>query len=82
MNKTIKLYKGKKMVYINYIIKIAIILIGIFFLTGIAMPANMNPVFIRTMGVIFILYGTYRILRFRTRIKEKILEEDEDEDQS
>jgi nucleoside recognition membrane protein YjiH len=56
---------------LNYGVKILIILIGIVLLSGFFKPDNLmvdSSVF-RVMGVVFILYGIYRIIVYRNALR-------------
>jgi hypothetical protein len=55
---------------INYIIKIAIIIIGIIFISGIIPAPNSDTTMLRVMGGVFILFGVYRIVLYRMKYKE------------
>lgn len=76
--------KLNKMLHIvNYIIKIAIIIIGIIFISGIIPAPNNDNTLFRVMGGVFILFGIYRIVLYRMKYKEynfKKSEEEKDEE--
>jgi hypothetical protein len=68
---------------INYTVRAAIIIIGITLLTDILLPENANTSFIKIMGVIFILFGTYRIITYYShtrRYKSLKIRGDENDD--
>ena len=65
---------------INYAIKSFIIIVGIVFLSGVATPANGDATLFRVMGVVFILFGVYRIILYRTKVKQYNLAADDEED--
>lgn len=54
---------------INYGVRAIIILIGILLLSGIIDPPEQDTSFIRIMGVIFILFGLYRIIIYHSQLK-------------
>lgn len=55
---------------INYAIRGLIILIGIFLLSGAYNNDRMDASLLRVMGAIFILFGVYRIVLYRTQMKK------------
>jgi len=54
---------------INYIIRTFIIIMGIIFVSGIVVPPSGDTTVYRVMGVIFILFGIYRIVMYRRKLK-------------
>lgn len=64
---------------INYFVKGLIILIGLLFIIfgGDLMPQDADPIMFRVFGVIFILFGIYRVLLYRAN-KKKYKFKDED----
>ena len=65
---------------INYFVKGLIILIGLLFIIfgGDMMPNNADPIMFRVFGVIFILFGIYRVLLYRANKKKYKFRNDED----
>jgi len=57
-------------VFLNYAVKALIIVVGILFVTGVLFPNEGDKTLYRVMGTIFILYGIYRIIVFREKIKK------------
>ena len=55
---------------VNYIIRILIIVIGIIFVSGLIVPADGDVTRFRVMGVIFILFGFYRVAMYRMKSKQ------------
>jgi len=68
--------------YINYIIKIAIIIIGIIFASGILAPSHEDINMFRIMGGVFILFGVYRIVIYKMKHREYNFKKVEEEDES
>ncbi|MFA6571242.1 MAG: hypothetical protein WCT77_08395 [Bacteroidota bacterium] len=66
---------------LNYSIRTLIIVIGVLMVTGVLTPPGADPTIAKALGIIFILYGLYRIIRFRTRTIQLKKEEDEDENE-
>ncbi len=69
---------------LNYGIRILIIILGILFVFDVFGLSRGDVVMIRSLGVIMILFGIYRILSYRTavsRYKNINQEEDEDDDE-
>ena len=64
---------------INYVIRILIIVIGAVFASGIFTPKSQDSGMMRIMGIVLILWGLYRILTYRTRVKQ-LDREQNDED--
>lgn len=59
---------------INYSIRIIIIILGIVILSGIFVPEGSDPTMMRIFGIVFILFGFYRLALYRAnrkRYKEK-----------
>ena len=54
---------------INYIVKIFIIIMGFVFLSGVVVPPSGEASLYRVMGVVFILFGIYRIVIYKRKIK-------------
>jgi Ca2+/H+ antiporter len=69
---------------INYSVRILIIIIGILFLSGFITPANGDTTLYNVMGIIFILFGTYRIALYRMKTKQYnfMLNNDDENDDS
>jgi len=63
---------------INYSIRILIVLIGIILISGL-LPTHgfQNERMVKVFGGIFILYGVYRIVVYKARLKQLKREEDE-----
>ena len=54
---------------INYGIRILIILLGLLFVSGILMPEDFDPTMMRVFGVVFVLFGFYRLALYRAKKK-------------
>jgi Ca2+/Na+ antiporter len=67
---------------LNYVVKIAIIIIGIIMLSGVIIPDNGDTTLYRIMGVVFILFGVYRIVMYKTKRKERLQDEEDYNDQN
>lgn len=53
---------------LNYVVRIAIIIVGILLLSGIVMPPNTDATMVKVMGGILILWGIFRIVTYRTKM--------------
>lgn len=64
---------------INYGVRIIIVVIGILLLSGLILD-EIEPQFRITVGIVFLLFGLYRISLLYTQEKRyKFMREDEDE---
>lgn len=54
---------------INYSIRILIILLGLVFVSGLLMPEGSDPTMMRVFGVVFVLFGFYRLALYRANRK-------------
>lgn len=61
---------------LNYAVRILIIAIGVVFLLDIVTIPNTEPFVVKVMGLIFVLWGVFRIVTYRVHLKE--MQEDED----
>ncbi len=64
--------QGKKYLFsktINYGIRGLIVILGILLLSGVIYSENTDPGLRRLFGAVCILYGVYRIVIYRTKIK-------------
>lgn len=61
---------------LNYAVRILIIVIGVVFLLDIVTIPNTEPFVVKVMGLIFVLWGVFRIVTYRAHLKE--MQEDED----
>lgn len=69
---------------INYTVRGMIILLGVLLLSGIINVGSADSTFLKVMGVVFILFGIYRISIYRMQSKKynfSISEEDNDENE-
>ncbi len=67
---------------INYSIRILIIIIGILLISGILSSPEWDDSFLRIMGVVFILFGIYRVIIYRSQVKRyNFSREEEDENE-
>ena len=68
---------------LNYTVRGAIVLIGVLLLTGVLFPKNADATLMRVFGVVFILFGVYRIAMYYMQVKKYNFqitnEEDDDE---
>jgi hypothetical protein len=55
---------------INYLVRSMISLIGVLLLFGLYAPKNADPLIVKVIGFIFILWGIYRIIIYRSRLQE------------
>jgi len=54
---------------INYSIRVLIIILGVIMVSGILSNPNWDPSFVRIMGIVFILFGVYRIIIYYSQVK-------------
>jgi len=54
---------------INYGVRILIILLGIVLLSGVFMPEGSDPTMMMIFGIVFILFGFYRLALYRANRK-------------
>ncbi|MFH1049694.1 MAG: hypothetical protein V1779_02050 [bacterium] len=66
---------------INYSIRALIIVLGIVMLSGVLSSADWNPTFLKIMGIVFILFGTYRIIIYYSQVKRYNFDVEEEEDE-
>ncbi len=73
---------------INYAVRIVIIILGIIMVSGIITPPRENAEFFTIMGVVFILFGLYRLVLYRFKSQRYdfssgniISKDDEDEEE-
>ncbi len=65
---------------INYGIRGLIIIIGILLISGLLSSPEWDDSFLRIMGLIFILFGIYRIVIYRSQYKRfKLTRRNDDE---
>lgn len=62
---------------INYGIRIIIILLGVVFLSGFLVPEGSDPTMMRIFGLIFVLFGIYRLLLYRANKRKYNFKDDE-----
>jgi hypothetical protein len=55
---------------INYGVRIGIIIIGILFLFGVIKSPNGDNTLYTVLGIVFILFGIYRIALYRMKTKQ------------
>jgi len=68
------------MIIVNYIVKILTILAGIFLLAGgLILPNMPKEPMLKIMGVILIIWGSYRLIIYRIQFKRYNNEEDSDD---
>jgi hypothetical protein len=66
---------------INYTIRGLIVVIGILLVSGVLMPRNADGGILRVMGVIFILFGSYRLMMFHSQHKRYFRNDEEQSDE-
>jgi hypothetical protein len=68
---------------VNYFVRGLIVIIGIILLSGVFKPQGDTSYFMQVMGVIFLIFGTYRLISYYSvsqRYKSlNTFSEDEDE---
>lgn len=64
---------------INYSIRFLIIIIGILLVSGLLSNPTWDTTFLRIMGIIFILFGVYRIIIYYSQVKRYNFDSQEDE---
>jgi hypothetical protein len=66
---------------INYTIRGLILVLGILMLSGVFSSEQWDDTFLKVMGVVFILFGIYRIVLYINQTKRyRYYVEDEDEE--
>lgn len=65
------------MVLINYIVRALILVLGIVLFFGIIKVPNADPYIMKVMGVIFILWGIFRIVIYNVKLKQNKEKEEE-----
>lgn len=65
---------------INYIVRILIVIAGIVFVSGLITPQDGDSTRFRVMGIVFILFGLYRIVMYRMKSKQYKFREEEEEE--
>ena len=67
---------------INYSIRVLILLVGILLISGVLSSEQWDDTFLKVMGVVFILFGIYRIVLYKTQTKRYryYVEEQDEED--
>jgi hypothetical protein len=55
---------------VNYIVRVAVIVAGLIFALGVISPADGDDTRFRVMGIVFILFGIYRIIMYRMKSKQ------------
>jgi preprotein translocase subunit SecG len=66
---------------INYTIRGLILVLGILMLSGVFSSEQWDDTFLKVMGVVFILFGIYRIVLYINQTKKyRYYVEDEDEE--
>ena len=54
---------------VNYAVRIIIVILGILLIFGVIMPPGTDDIMFRVMGVVFVLFGVYRIVMYRIQRK-------------
>lgn len=68
---------------INYTVRAIILLLGILMVSGVFSSEQWDDTFLKVMGVVFILFGIYRIVLYINQTKKfKYYVEDDDEEGS
>lgn len=62
----------------NYIIRALVALVGVLMLTGVLLPPGMDSALVRTFGVVFTLFGVYRVVSYYTA-QRRLQRDDEKE---
>lgn len=65
-------------IIINYAVRVVIVILGIILLTGAFAPENADLALYRVMGVVFILFGIYRIAMYHINLKRYRRENDDE----
>jgi hypothetical protein len=66
------------LIIINYTIRAMVVIIGILLLSGVLIPPNVDNTLYRVMGIIFTLFGIYRITTYYSQLKKMRREEDDE----
>ncbi|MDE3056906.1 MAG: hypothetical protein KGJ59_02995 [Bacteroidota bacterium] len=62
---------GKLLLYAGYVISVCIFLCGIMVVGGILLPLYIPQKFRIMFGVVLILYGIYRFITLRLKLRQK-----------
>lgn len=65
---------------INYLVRGLIVVIGLLLVLGWLLPPKTEPGLMRTFGVVFILFGLYRVVSYYTAQKRLQREKNEREE--
>ena len=65
---------------INYSVRVIIIIVGILFLSGLIIPPDFDPTFITVVGIVFILFGLYRLITYHSHLQRYERQERRDND--
>ena len=65
---------------VNYTIRALIVIVGILLVSGVLSSPEWDDSFLRIMGIIFILFGIYRIVLYKNQIKKYNFLKDEDDE--
>jgi arginine exporter protein ArgO len=65
---------------INYSIRFLIIIIGVLLVSGLLSNPTWDTTFLRIMGIIFILFGVYRIIIYYSQVKRYNFDSQEDDE--
>jgi hypothetical protein len=70
---------------VNYFVRGIIVIIGIILVSGVLKPQGDTSYFMQVMGVIFLLFGTYRLISYYSASQKykslNTISEDEDENE-
>lgn len=65
-------------IILNYIVRFSFIVIGVFLLFGIFIPEHPSKTLSQAMGVVFILWGLYRLISYYFQLKKRRAYESEE----
>lgn len=64
---------------INYTVRMLIVIMGIIIASGLFLPQNADPTLFRLTGIILIVWGIFRIVTYRRKLKRYLKELEDDE---
>lgn len=64
---------------VNYVVRILIIVVGAIFTTGWIVPKDGDITRYRIMGIVFMLFGIYRIVMYRMKSRQYDFSSEEEE---
>lgn len=64
---------------LNYIVRALVALVGVLMLIGVLMPPGIESGLVRTFGVVFTLFGLYRVVSYYTAQRRSQRDDEKEE---